>query len=133
MRTKISLTLGRREPVSRQTAWGCFTTNVALPGFGSLVAGYKVGYLQVVLGLAGLALTTVFGIRFIIWYFNHRPQLQEVELEPDRYFLMVWLPVRWALLGIGIFAIGWLWAMASSLAILAQARKVKSAVPPRIQ
>ena len=55
MRTKISLALGQRQALSRQTAWGCFTTNLALPGFGSLVAGRISGYFQVALAMVGLA------------------------------------------------------------------------------
>ena len=51
---KISLALGPRRPLSRQTAWGCLTTNLALPGAGSLVAGRVSGYPQLALGVGGM-------------------------------------------------------------------------------
>ena len=65
MPTKVSLALGPRRPLSRQTAWGCFTTNLAMPGFGSLVAGRISGYAQAALTIGGMVLTMVFGARFI--------------------------------------------------------------------
>jgi len=130
MRTKISLALGPREALSRQTAWGCFTTNAAVPGFGSLLAGRKAGYPQVALCMLGLALTTIFGIRFFAWYFSHRAQLEQLEAEPDRYLLEIWMPVRWALLGMGVFAVAWLWSLATSLAILREARRHEPRQPP---
>jgi hypothetical protein len=132
MPMKISLALGPREPLSRQTAWGCFTTNAALPGFGSLLAGRKAGYPQAVLQLLGLVLTTVFGIRFIAWYLSHRTQLDQLEAEPDRYFLEIWMSVRWALLGMLVYAVSWLWSLATSLNILREARQVGPEVPPKI-
>ena len=46
MPMKISLALGNPQALSRQTAWGCLTTNLAMPGFGSLVLGvYEKGKL----------------------------------------------------------------------------------------
>jgi hypothetical protein len=135
MPTKISLALGKRQALSRQTAWGCFTTNLTMPGFGSLVAGYKTGYAQVVLGLAGLALTTVYGIQCILWFLTHWSELQQLQVEqPGEVLSQLWLHMRWALLGMGVFFLGWIWALASSLNILAQAKRAeKKAVPPRLQ
>ena len=66
---KISLALGPRQPLSRQTAWGYLTSNLALPGSGSLLAGRISGYAQLALGLGGLLMTVVFGLRFMLWYF----------------------------------------------------------------
>ena len=135
MPTKISLALGPSGPPSRQMAWGCLTTNLTLPGFGSLLAGRAVGYLQIVVSMAGLALTTFFGIRFIVWYFSDAAHLQQIQMDPDIYFHEVWMQVRWALLGMGLFLVAWLWALASSLGILEKARAhdaMTRPLPPRI-
>src|SRR5262249_27900592 len=103
MPTKISLARGPRQPLSRQTAWGCLTTNLALPGFGSLVAGRISGYAQAALGLAGLALSVIFGVRFIAWYIANWPRLSGDQADPFAALHELWLAVRWPLLGIGIF------------------------------
>ena len=111
------------------------TTNLALPGFGSLLAGRVVGYVQVAISLAGFALTTLFGIRFMVWYFGNSAHIQQIQADPEIYFHEVWLQVRWALLGMGLFLVAWLWALMSSLGILASARAhdaLTRPIPPRI-
>ncbi len=132
MPTKTSLALGPRRPVSRQVAWGCLTTNLTLPGFGSLVAGRAVGYAQIVISLAGFALTTVFGIRFILWFFSNWTRLQQLQDDPGRYFGEIWLALRWALLGMALFLAALLWALLTSLSILAEARAAEVLNPPRV-
>src|SRR2546425_4585484 len=127
MPMKISLALGPRHPLSRQTAWGCLTTNLALPGFGSLVAGRVSGYPQVALGLLGLVLTLVFGVRFFYWYAANWSRFQGAQADPFAAMGEMWRVVRWALLGMGIFFIGWLWALATSLQILRAAKASESA------
>ncbi len=132
---KISLALGPAGPRSRQVAWGCLTTNLTLPGIGSLLAGRAVGYFQIVVYMVGFALTIIFGIRFMVWYFNNSAHLQQIQADPDIYFHEVWLQVRWALLGIALCAVAWLWALMSSLGILAKARAhdaMTRPIPPRI-
>jgi len=134
MPMKISLALGPRQPLSRQTAWGCLTTNLAMPGFGSLLAGRVSGYPQAALMLIGLILTVVCGIRFIAWRLDHWSQIQDSQADPLANLMVMWLEVRWALLGVGIFGFGWLWALFTSLGILREARKNESAgVPPRLR
>ena len=51
------------EVSSRQSAQGCFATNLAMPGLGSLVGGRKVGLLQLALCLSGLAVSLGFGVK----------------------------------------------------------------------
>jgi len=42
--------------------------------------------------------------------------------------------LKWPLVGFGMFAVGWLWALATSLQIVSSARKTESAnVPPRLR
>ena len=126
---KISLALGRA-PLSRQTAWGCFTTNLALPGFGSLVAGRRIGYAQAAFALTGMALTIVFGGRFILWYLSNWQRIRDPNNDPSSIFGELWHVLRWAILGFVIFGVGWLWALMSSFGILAEARRDPLIVPP---
>jgi hypothetical protein len=120
---KISLALGARRPISRQTAWGCLTTNLAAPGFGSLVAGRIAGYPQAALALGGVAMTTLLGVRFIVWSLANWSRLHDPQAESLDAFGEMWRALRWPLLGIAIFALGWLWALGTSLQILSSASK----------
>jgi hypothetical protein len=130
---KISLALGPRQELSRQTAWGCLTANVALPGSGSLLAGRATGYPQLGLALGGLALSLLFGLRFIVWYIANWSHFYGPQADPFSAMGDIWFKMRWALLGIGVFALGWLWALATSLAIVQSAKNAeKAAVPPRL-
>ncbi len=130
---KISLALGPRQPLSRQTAWGCLTTNLAAPGLGSLVAGRASGYAQAALAVGGVILTCVFGVRFIVWYLAHRSLFQEPQADELDPLLQMWQVLRWVLLGLGTFGLGWLWALASSLQIVLAAKKDERAnEPPRL-
>ncbi len=49
------------------------------------------------------------------------------RLVPDVYntWSEIWQKLKWALMGIGIFLISWVWALASSLAILAESKEAK--------
>jgi len=127
---KISLALGQRRPLDRATAWGCFTANLAVPGCGSLVAGRVTGYFQLLLAVAGMILTMVFGFKFVIWYVANGPQAQpsQGDIGPD--FQEMWARLRWALLGMLVFLAGLLWAVASSVGILIESRQVQPAPPP---
>ena len=133
MRTKISLALGPKQPLSPQTAWGCLTTNLALPGFGSLAAGRIAGYPQAALGLGGLALTIIFAARFFAWYLANSSRLSDGQGDPLSTLVELWLAVRLPLLGLAIFLSGWLWALVTSVQILREARRREAAkAPPRL-
>ena len=127
---KISLALGQRRPLDRTTAWGCFTANLAVPGCGSLVAGRVTGYFQLLLAVAGMILTMVFGLKFVIWYFANGPRSQPSQEEIGADFQEMWSHLRWALLGMLVFLAGLLWAVASSVGILLESKKVQPAPPP---
>src|SRR6266568_7357773 len=114
MPMKISLALGPRQPLSRQTAWGCFTTNLALPGFGSLVAGRISGYPQAALMLVGLIVSLLGVARAFTWYAANGSRLQDPQGDPLANLTDMWLAIRWALLGLGVFGLGWLWALFTS-------------------
>ncbi len=131
---KISLALGPRRTLSRQSAWGCFTTNLALPGFGSLMAGRRSGYPQAALGLTGLGLTMLFAARFFAWYFVNRTRITGDQEDPLETLLELWRAVRWPLLGIAVFLAGWLWALVTSWRILrAAGPDGEPRVPPQLK
>jgi len=131
---KFSLIPGPRRPLDRQTAWGCLTTNqFGLPGLGSLAAGRRIGYCQMALSLAGLVLTAAYSLRFLKWYASEWNKFQQFDAEPGVYFHEIWVHLRWPLLGMAVFLAGWLWALASSISILAEAKSAEpKPLPPRI-
>jgi Ca2+/H+ antiporter len=99
-------------PLDRPTARACVLTNLlVLPGLGTLIAGKRTGYAQATLALTGFILTMLWAVRLIaIWIrTNYFP------CTIDTYF---WIGMT----GAALFAIGWLWALASSLRILRVAR-----------
>jgi hypothetical protein len=131
---KISLALGPRQPLSRQTAWGCFVANLGLPGAGSLAAGRLSGYAQLALAAVGTMLTVAFGTRAIAWYIANWSRLHQPQMDPVEALEEMWVALKWALLGIGIFLVGWLWALVTSLFIVRTARGVaQQDAPPRLQ
>lgn len=127
---KISLALGKA-PVSVQTAWGCLTSNLALPGIGSLLAGRKSGYLQAAFALVGMALTTIYGVKFCTWFLQNSSRLQD-PADPVAALTEMWLQVRWALLGIALFGLSWLWGLAAGFSIVRQAKARDRTVPPKL-
>ena len=129
---KMSLALGQRRPLDSTTAWGCLTANLAVPGCGSLVAGRISGYFQLSLAMAGVALTTVFGMRFMSWYVNNWAVLQQTQADTAANFHELWLRLRPAALGVAVFMGGLFWAMASSMVILVESKKARTGAPPRL-
>ena len=119
---KISLALGARRPLSLQTAWGCFSSNLAVPGSGSLVAGRPPGYPQLTLAVSGFVCTILFGARFVLWYFANRTRMLDPDTDPIMALTDLWFAARWAMLGIALFGLGWLWALTTSLQIVREAR-----------
>lgn len=104
-----------------------------MPGAGSLVAGRVSGYAQLVLAVGGMALTLVFGARFIVWYIANWGRFHGATSDPLSALADLWHVLRWAVLGIGVFFVGWLWALMTSYGIVLSARRSESAsVPPRL-
>ncbi|HEY4417122.1 MAG TPA: hypothetical protein VGO57_15645 [Verrucomicrobiae bacterium] len=115
------------ELTARQAAQGCLTANLAVPGLGSLVAGRKVGLIQMAIYFCGFALTLFFGLRFVFGALSnwsafygefHDPNMDALAALND-----LWRRTHWALLGITLFAVSWLWALATSWTLLAEAKK----------
>src|ERR1700733_12486943 len=118
---KLSLALGPRQQLSRQTAWGCFTTNLAMPGFGSLLGGRSIGYFQIPFTIIGFGLSLIESVICIVWYAHNQTRL--ADLDFDQSLSELWSHLRWPLLGMAIFFATLLWAMTTSLAIMAKARE----------
>ena len=119
---KISLALAPRRALSRQTAWGCLMSNLALPGLGSLMAGRISGYLQLVVALAGMVFTVISGTRFALWYLANWSQLQNPDSDPLATLSELWKRLRLPVLGIGIFCAALLWGLITSLAVLRESQ-----------
>ncbi|PWU20260.1 MAG: hypothetical protein C5B50_04435 [Verrucomicrobia bacterium] len=133
MPRRLNLSLGKRQPLSRQTAWGCFTSNVALPGSGSLLAGRLSGYYQLALAFLGLILTLALGLRFVWWYFANKASLSDPQIDPATKLAEMWPVMFWPLLGIAIFGFGWLWGVLTGLQILREAKDSEPQnVPPKL-
>ena len=98
-------------------------SNLAVPGLGSLVAGRRAGYPQLVIYLAGFALTSLFGVRFFLWYFSDSGRLLAQQGDPTVFLREIWLHVRWAALGIGLFVISMAWALITSLLVVREAKR----------
>ena len=127
---KGSLKLRPKRVLNRKEAWACFTANLALAGSGSLAAGRAVGYAQMAAVFLAMSMTLVTGISFIQWRLSgggvtHSP-MDDVYLNMED----LWLHIRWFLASFGLYAASILWALTTSLSILAKASK--DGVPPRI-
>jgi hypothetical protein len=127
---KYSLTLRPRRALSRSEARACLAANIALPGAGSLAAGRAVGYWQMATSFAGFVVSIVTGVPMIQWCLANWARLSDPLTGPDLFFEF-WRHALWPLAGIGIFAIGIVWAIATGLQLLSQAPR--DGVPPRIE
>jgi hypothetical protein len=119
---------------AREIAQGSLTANLAIPGLGSVVAGRKVGFVQMAVYFSGFGLTICFGLRFVVWALSHWSQFYAEFYSPDADVITamndLWLRTRWALLGIALFVISWVWAFSTSRALLAAAKRENGANKP---
>lgn len=83
------------------------TNLLVLPGLGSLLAGRKVGWVQAAVAATGVALTVMWFTSFVTAWVK----LEEFPADGGPH-------LRLGLLGLGLFAIAWVWALATSLQIL---------------
>jgi hypothetical protein len=101
--------------MNREWALASLAANAAMPGIGSLLVGRGMGYGQLGLALAGAGLTLVYGMRFVVWYFENRSWLEGAEQDPLASLGLVWQHVRMVLLGVAVFGAGWSWSVLGSL------------------
>lgn len=112
---------------------GCLSTNLALPGFGSIMGKRIVGYFQAPFCVVGTVLTLTFGARFAVWYFTNRARINDAQGDPLAVLSELWINVRWSLAGMAIFAMDWLWALTTSFSLVNEAKRQQAAnraVPP---
>ncbi len=114
----FSISLVREGKLGRAEAQACLGANLGLPGSGSLMAGRRVGYGQLVVAAAGLGLTLVFGLLFVVWSIQNLEQLRAPEADPLDTLADLWRHLKWALAGMGLFGVAWFWALVTSLGIL---------------
>jgi hypothetical protein len=119
------------ESARRQAAQGCFSTNLVMPGLGSLVGGRKVGLFQLALCLCGFVMTLATGIRFIFWSLSHWAEYYNPKPDADPFAPLhdLWIHGRWPVLGTVLFGVAWLWAFSTSRAILADSKIKKGGQP----
>ena len=127
---KFTLARNLQGPRSRAEAWACLTANLAWPGSGSLAAGKPVGYGQTVIALAGLIVSMATGAHLLTWMVANRARLAQPSDNPMENLSLVWRQIRWPLVGLGIFAVAFVWALITSAQIMAATPK--NPVPPRI-
>jgi hypothetical protein len=95
------------------------------------MAGRKSGYPQVVLGIGGMILSVIFGVRALLWMLANWSRMHDPATDQFAVMGEMWSVLRWAFLGMAIFGLGWLWALASSYGIVRSA-KIDSPAPPKL-
>ncbi len=102
----------------RERAWVVAIANAALPGFGTVMAGRKVGYFQLALSVLGVICFTAFLTYAIPHLGELLQELSNPTDDPDVAldFLAQWLPwMAVAFAGIILCVTAWLWALATSV------------------
>jgi len=101
---------------NRTSARNYLLTNLlVLPGLGSWLAGQRfVGVLQVALALTGFVLTAWWCVSFFAAWLR----TQSFPWDGGPQF-------RLGLVGVALFAAGWFWALATSLATIRPFRRVQ--------
>jgi hypothetical protein len=108
------------KPLTTSKAWACAAMNqLAFPGAGTVMAGRKIGYLQGTLMVSGFLLT----MYFFCWYIGSLLQAPFQNDWNEAVFYGEVARRKWvAIIGGIICAAAWLWALASSLSIVKEAR-----------
>lgn len=106
-------------PKTGSGRWGYLLVNLgALPGLGSLAAGYRVGWAQLVLSTTGFVLTLWWATGFFVeWW-----RTGQMPVRFDHRFLA-------GVIGAVLFLIAWVWSLRTGLAILRGSHE--SRPPPR--
>lgn len=103
----------------RERAWGIAIANqLALPGFGTVMAGRKIGYAQLTLSITGVICFTAFLIHALPHLGELLGQLANPTDDPDAAldFVAQWIPwLGVAFAGIFLWVAAWFWALGTSV------------------
>jgi hypothetical protein len=116
-------------PRNRSEAWTCVMANlVACPGVGTLMAGRKIGYAQ-----GGLAVAGAIPLAGYISWFSFQKFNALLNVEGNLHAAAGYGPWWIGAVGLGIFALAWLWSLVSSIQILFSPPTTDNlGVPPKI-
>ena len=105
---------GKAEAAQRYKTWSCVAINLlAFPGLGTIWAGRRVGYLQATVMVAGFLMFLGYFVWFLAGMFQFLGSGDETAWQQHyRSGLGV------ALAGLGLCAIAWFWALASSIGLV---------------
>ena len=92
------------------------TNLLVLPGLGSVLAGRKSGYVQIILAVAGFLVTLVALVKIVLVW------VQDFQFPADGHLIGV------AFIGLAVFLLAWTWSLVTSLAVF----KSREAKPPLI-
>jgi len=103
----------------RDRAWAVAIANqLALPGFGTVMAGRKIGYIQLGFSVTGVICLTA----FLTYAIPHLGELLGQALHPSDNpddvldFLANWMPwLLTAVAGVTLFGTAWFWALGTSV------------------
>lgn len=114
----------RKRPVN---PWLCALVNqLACPGLGTLMAGRKIGLVQLALMLMGFGLVMLFMVMWFGAVFRLASDLTWTE-EQYRAAVRAWRLALWV--GLGLSGLAWSWALASSIAILRRSKETAGVQP----
>jgi hypothetical protein len=94
----------------RHRAWAALSANVTVPGLGSLLLGRRAGWVQVSLAVCGMALSLTW-LALVLFDWKQGGALPAAV--PRRGLLLA---------GLGLFAVAWIWALATGLDAVHRAR-----------
>ena len=109
----------KHKPVDRAVARNAVLMNLFVtPGMGSLMAGrYFAGLGQLAVAVAGFGL-------FLVWFVKVMAQSYRMfSGEESTIQMHVWLGFS----GVLVFGLAWLWALATSISLMHEARRNESA------
>lgn len=88
-----------------------------LPGLGSVVAGRRCGYVQAALALVGMTFSLIWLVLLVMQW--HRTG--EYPFDGGPHVIM-------GLSGFGVFVLGWIWALATSVSLMRAAKNAEGEV-----
>ena len=88
---------------------------LVLPGLGTIMGGRRAsGFCQLIVGLLGFACTAGALVKITLDWLDALQNEHAIDLDPS----LVW----WAGLGLLVFLVSWIWALATSLQLMKQNR-----------